>query len=96
MTEQQVIDFQFRGQYIPAHMVGAVLDYFNNHLPPGDFLRSLLENDLLGAYRNADDKNFFAMPVWVAFLYNEAPIGSYGSPENVNAWITQWIGGGGE
>ena len=34
MTEQQVIDFQFRGQHIPVHMVRSVLDYFNNWSSP--------------------------------------------------------------
>ena len=92
MTEQDVRDARYRGSryrgvQIPEHMIGAALSYFNEHQPPGDFLRAVLENDLMEAYRQADDENVVAMHAWVVFLYNEAPIGSYGSPENVKVWL---------
>ena len=40
----------------------------------------------------ADEKNLAALQVWAAFLYNEAPRGSYGSPEKVKAWLEKQTG----
>ena len=89
MTEKQILNTRMRGQGIPHYMVGGVLRYFNEHIKPGDFLTALLENDFMGACGRADDDNLAALAAWAAFLYNEAPVGSYGSPENVKAWLAK-------
>ena len=87
MTEQQIREFSFRDEHIPEHMIGGVLRYFNDHIKPGDFLTSLLGNDLREACCRADSDNLDALPTWVAFLHNEAPWNSYGSPDWVEAWL---------
>ena len=87
MTEKQIRDSSYRGRYIPEHMIGAVLRYFNDHSMPGDFLCALLVNDFMAACRRADDKNMAALPAWAAFLYNEAPSKAYGSPKKFKAWL---------
>ena len=90
MTEKQIRRVSVNGIGIPEHMIAAVLRYFNEHmLMPTDFLEAVLENNFLEAFRRADDKNLAAMHTWAAFLYNEAPMGPYGSPEKVKAWIAQ-------
>ena len=87
MTEQTINNFSYRGSHIPEHMIDAVLMYFNEHVEPGGFLYALLANDFMEACARADEKNLAALPVWAVLLYNEAPIGSYGSPEKVKAWL---------
>ena len=87
MTEQQIRNISIHGMRIPEHMIGATLRYFNDHVEPGSFLQAVLEDDFMGAWRCADDKNTAAMGAWAALLYEEAPLGSYGSPENVKAWL---------
>lgn len=74
---------------IPAHMVDGMVRYIVNGVPPGGFLRALLGNDFMGAMRKADDVNIHALPMYARFLMNGAPIGAYGSPENVKDWIAQ-------
>ena len=87
MTELHIRNIHMNGVGIPEHMIGAVLRYFNEHAKPGDFLCALLANDFMGACGLADEKNLAALPVWASLLYNEAPLGSYGSPEKVKAWL---------
>jgi hypothetical protein len=53
----------------------------------GHFLIALMSNDLMEAFRRADANNAAAMQQWCRWLYNEAPMTSYGSPENVTAWL---------
>ena len=87
MTEQTINNFTFRGQHIPEHMIDGVLEYFNNHAPPGGFLGAILENKFMEACVCADEKNLEALSAWAAFLYNEAPTHAYGTPEKVAAWL---------
>ena len=74
MTGQQIRSFRAgdrRG--IPEHMIGTVLRYFNDHLPPGDFLCAVLVNDFMEACGRADERNLEALPVWASFLYQRGP-----------------------
>ena len=89
MTRQQIINIRMRGQRIPEYMFDAVLNYFNYHIKPGDFLTALLKNDLMEACVRADPENLEALPAWAALLYNEAPVRAYGSPEKVKAWLAK-------
>ena len=98
MTEQCVSDFRLHGRGIPSHMIGPVLRYFNDHIPPGGFLEAILSNDFFSfslsfalssmeACGRADEDNLAVLDVWAAFLYNEAPRIAHGSPEKVKAWL---------
>ena len=89
MTEQEIRTFSFHGEYLPEHMIGAVLRYFNDHINPGNFLSWLLENNLMEACCHADEKNLEALAVWASFLHCKAPLTSHGSPEKVEAWLAQ-------
>ena len=73
---------------IPQHMVDGMVRYLVKGVPPGSFLRALLSNDFMGAMSRADDINQQALPRYARFLMNGAPIGAFGSEENVSDWIS--------
>ena len=76
---------------IPSHMHGGVKRYVLNGVPPGNFLRLLLENDFMAAAGHADEENQRALWNWAVFLYNHVPGICRGSPERV----VEWMGHGG-
>lgn len=75
---------------LPEHMRASMTDWIETaRIQPelmGSFMRSVLTNDLMGAYGNADEENTAAMREWVRFLYNEAPSDCYGSMEKLRMW----------
>jgi len=75
---------------IPDYMHGALIRYYENGLPPGDFLTALLNNDLRETFARADDTNTYAVRGYVMWLYNEAPGGSWGYPNAVNDWTARF------
>jgi hypothetical protein len=72
---------------IPDYMRGGIRRYIENGIEPGDFLQAVLRNDLRGAFERADGTNVNLIKEYIMFLYNYAPGGSWGSPENYEAWI---------
>lgn len=72
---------------IPAYMVGGLMRYLFDRIPAGSFLDNVLSNDLMGALKCADDTNVNCLRAYGMFLYNYAPMGSYGSPAKVAAWL---------
>lgn len=72
---------------IPDHMIGGLRRYFENGIRPGEFLTAVLSNDLRGAFERADHINERRVRDYMVFLYNYAPYGSWGSPEQFKAWI---------
>lgn len=72
---------------IPDHMRQGLIEYFNQRIKQGSFLHAVLCNDLVGACKAADRHNMVNLPAYAWFLYNFAPIGSYGSKEHVDRWI---------
>ncbi len=69
------------------YMIDHMRAYMEKGHPPGSFLTALLSNDLMEACRRADDANRLSLGLWAAWLYNEAPAVSFGSPTRVNNWI---------
>ena len=72
---------------IPEHMQDGMRRYIENGIPPGSFQRAVLSNDLMQAFARADDVNVAAMADYARFLYNDAPVGCYGSIEAVKSWV---------
>lgn len=75
---------------LPAHMHSAVFGYFEKGVPPGGFLRAVLENKLMEAFFRADSTNQYYMQQWAEFLYMYAPgrpNGGWGSEKAVNDWL---------
>src|SRR5580765_6995795 len=78
--------YTFREFSIPEHMLEGLVAWIEHGVPPGDFLRAVLCNNLVEAVGRADDTNISNLPAYVAYLYNYAPRGCWGSPENVAVW----------
>lgn len=55
--------------------------------PTGGFLEAVLSNDLMEALGRADSGAIDNLPHIVAYVYNEAPSGCWGSRERVREWI---------
>lgn len=77
----------FAAYAIPEYMHSGIINYVEHHIPPGDFLRSVFSNDLFGAAVHADSQNRTRLAEYVRFAHEEMPVGSYGSPANVLAWL---------
>lgn len=69
------------------YMRDSVCRYIEHGIEPGHFLMALFSNDLMEAFKRADDNNSAAMVKWVGFRYWEMPSASHGSPEKVRAWM---------
>ncbi len=72
---------------LPEHMRDSARRYVEDGEPVGSFLRAVLENNFVEALGRADTQNRAAIFAWSAWLYNEAPMDAWGSPEKVTAWI---------
>jgi len=71
---------------IAPEIRAALLVWINEGHLPGDFLQSVLRNDLAGAVTRADPFNLATLREIVWFLQMEAPSPCWGSAENVQAW----------
>lgn len=71
---------------IPEHCREGVMDYIMNGVEPGDFLRAVFENNLIGAFGKADSINSERLRDYAKFLYSYAPSQCHGSPLKVRAW----------
>lgn len=60
----------------------------------GDFLRNVIENDLVGAVQHADGTNEGLLAEHVTFIFNELPASCWGSEEAYRSWVDQggWNG----
>ncbi len=72
---------------IPDYMQRGLYDYLNSRLMPSDFLLAVFKNDLFKAAAKADSLNKTRLANYVTFLYNEAPMESYGSEKAVYFWL---------
>ena len=72
---------------VPSHMESALKKYVETGRLHGDFLRAVMENNLVEAYGSADLKNRDAMEEWTMCLFNDIPASCWGDEETVNAWI---------
>ena len=72
---------------LPEHMREAVVAYVEEGRPISSFLMAIFSNDLIEAFRRADDTNERAMKAWARFLDDTAPYGCWGSSEMVMEWM---------
>lgn len=63
--------------------------YVKHKIKPGGFLTACLENNLSEAFGRADHINQARMFGIVQYMYNEIPSDCWGSPEKVEAWVTE-------
>lgn len=75
---------------IPSHMHEGVLNYFVHRIPPGGFLRALLEDRPLSEIASrADNTNLHTLGNWTYFLFNYCPAAAWHSPEAVAHHLKQ-------
>ena len=72
---------------LPTHMQEGAQLYLEYGVEPGAFFRSILENDLKGAFTRADFINQHRIEDFVYWVIWHCPMAAQGSPEIVNAWI---------
>ena len=78
---------QTKYELLPEDLQGSFERYLEKRIPTGGFLDAVLCNDLRAACERADEINKYRLFDIVFWLYNNAPIGSWGSPENVREWL---------
>lgn len=83
--------YVFQGFVIPEHMVESIVLYVERSIEPGNFLMSVLCNDLLKACMYADHHNIANLPAYAAYLYNEVPAMAWGSQELVTKWLAREV-----
>lgn len=86
---EKVKYFSYHGQHIPDYMITGILNYLVDRVQPGDFLSSIITNDLKSACHYADANNMWLIPVYVAFFYNQAPSTCWGSKERMEQWLSE-------
>ena len=78
---------------VPEHMHGGYVRYLLHGVLLGHFLMAVLTNNLKEAGARADETNQRALYQHVNFLYNYAPVSSWGSLETVSAWLERHANG---
>lgn len=73
----------------PASVAEAFTNYRDQGIPPGDFIRACLENNLCEAFLRADGENRENLQHVVAWLYWEMPVNLWKSREAVNAHLAR-------
>ena len=76
----------FDGMCIPSSGIESIKTYVNFGVPTGSFLDAVLNNDLRAACERADNINIQVIPAYVAYLYNHAPVGSWGYAGATDSW----------
>lgn len=74
-------------EYLPDHIRGGMERYVFDRIPPGSFLRAVLENDLKEAIGRADDINIKRIHDIVLFVVNGLPQSCQGSVDRVRGWL---------
>lgn len=74
-------------QRVSIECLDGLRRYLHHGVKPGDFLTAVISNDLREAVGRADNNNMEIIPAYVYIMYNHFPRGSWGSPENMTAWI---------
>ncbi len=77
-------------QGIPSYMHEGLICYYENGIPPGSFLTAVLNNDLKEAIGRADNVNKNCIKSYVLWLYNYAPVGSWGHADAVENWLNNY------
>jgi len=93
--KNQLVDFDLRndmavaytGQTVPEHTQEALENYLIQGYQPGGFLTACLTGDLFRAVQSADNANRQMLWCIVLWIMHNAPEGSWGSDQAMQAWI---------
>ena len=75
---------------IPEYMRGGIVRFYENGIPPGDFLTAVIDNDLKEAIGRADGTNQHLLWNYVNWFYNHAPSGSWGFAGATEKWLASF------
>lgn len=70
--------------------IQTINDFVLKGYAPGDFIGSILCNDLSGTFKYADDDNIKRVFALVSYCYNYLPMDAWGSLKKVNAWMARF------
>jgi hypothetical protein len=73
---------------IPDDHAQELARYYYCHELTSEFLRAILANDLVGAFRFVSDSGCYVLPRYVEFLVSHLPAGSWGSYRTVEQWLS--------
>lgn len=79
-------DGNYRGILFPTWALAPLVAWVEHGRDPGDFLRAVLANDLIGAVTMADDLNLPLVAAIAVFCRGRLPHDAWGSSEKVQAW----------
>lgn len=71
---------------VPVNLWEPIVRYILNGTQPGNFLSSVIKNQLLEAFTSADPVSTQHMKNIVTFFYNSVPAGCFGNEEKLIAW----------
>ena len=92
---EQIYRATLQESAVPPHLHDGIVQYLIGHKPPGNLLRAVLENDLIGAAGRADRVSGPELMSLVSWLMTYAPVAAWTSPEAVQAWIERPAPGAG-
>lgn len=72
---------------VPVHLHDGLVAYLVDRRPTGQFLRAVLENNLVEAVMRADPASLAGLRPLLLFLVNQATSTCWGSPTLVAAWL---------
>ena len=72
---------------VPENVLLGLDRYVHDRIPPGGFLRAVLENDLTESLKRADNDNRKILFYLIGYIFNELPYVCLGSPEKVKKWL---------
>lgn len=83
-------EYIFGNYHIPERMMEGINRYIQQGIKPGSFLTAVIQNDLSEAVHIADRENLANLPAYAGYFFSQAPSGSYGSPEIMEAWLDKF------
>lgn len=89
---------QFKDYKVPDHTQETLVNYLTRGWQPGGFVEGMLAMDMQRAVYAADHVNRVYIADIAQWIIEQAPIGSWGSYEQVDAWCkdtderrTRWV-----
>jgi len=89
MSYDRAINYEFKGMAMTRACARNLVDYINYGTPTRGFLHAIITNNLGVAVALIDDWNIHDIPAYVNFLYNRAPLSSWGSPGAYENWVAR-------
>ena len=72
--------------HIPKSIQRDVFQYIAFGTEPGQFVKALMQNDLMRTFATADEYNVTNIWKYCSFLYNYAPAHAFGSNQAYDDW----------